>query len=172
MVLMLLACNKGGNSKDNVEKIVTQDITLSAQDKVEEKNRALKSEGNNVVVSDSIVNNTGKTVLQSGQPAPIVDWDKKIIKTANVTLELKSYNAYNTSIHQNLKKYGAYVAGEEQTENDARIEKNLTIKVPVEQFEDLMNMVPSEGVKVLEKRISTEDVTGEVVDTKARMDAK
>ena len=35
-----------------------------------------------------------------------------------------------------------------------------------------MNSLPGDGIKVLEKTISTEDVTGEVVDTKARIEAK
>lgn len=35
-----------------------------------------------------------------------------------------------------------------------------------------MNSLAGEGVKVVEKTITTEDVTGEVIDTKARMEAK
>ena len=35
-----------------------------------------------------------------------------------------------------------------------------------------MNSLSGDGVKLLEKNISTEDVTGEVVDTKSRIEAK
>ncbi len=111
------------------------------------------------------------TVLQGSTPNN-EDWDKKIIKTARVTLELKDYKPFNAAMHDKLKKYGAYIAGEQQTESDARIENALTIKVPVAQFEDLMNSIGGDGIKVLEKNISTEDVTGEMVDTKARIEAK
>lgn len=44
-------------------------------------------------------------VPQSGTPIN-PDWDKKIIKTAHVTLELKDYNAYNSNIHAKVKNYG------------------------------------------------------------------
>ena len=170
MVVMLLSCNKANDTQS--EKMITQDVIMEAPLKEEEKNKSIELSGNGVSADTTAKALTDEAVLQAGQPAPIIDLDKKIIKTANVTLELTNYNAYNTSIHQNLKRYGAYVAGEEQTENEGKIENNLSIKVPVVQFEALMNILPGEGVKVLEKRISTEDVTGEVVDTKARMDAK
>ena len=109
--------------------------------------------------------------MQAGSPINN-DWEKKIIKTAKLTLELKDYTLFNSGIHDKLKRFGAYIANEQQTENDARIENSVTIKVPVEQFEDLINTMGGDGIKVLEKNISTEDVTGEMVDTKARIEAK
>jgi hypothetical protein len=48
----------------------------------------------------------------------------------------------------------------------------VVIKVPVDQFDNLLNNLPGKGIKIVEKNISTEDVTGEVVDTKARLEAK
>lgn len=107
-------------------------------------------------------------ILQAGQP----DWDKKLIKTANLILELDNYNAFNSSIHAKLKSFGAYTAQENQTETTERIENNLTIKVPVDKFEDLLNSIQGDGIKILDKNISTEDVTGEIVDTRARLEAK
>lgn len=100
------------------------------------------------------------------------DWDRKIIKNAEVNLELKDYTSYNQALHRDLKKYGAYIATETQGLSEGRSANNLTIKVPVEQFENLMNSFTGEGITVLYKKISSEDVTGEVVDTKARMQAK
>lgn len=110
-------------------------------------------------------------VLQSGSPIN-PDWDKKIIKTANITLELKDYKAYNTSIHARVKDFGAYVAQENQNETDDQITNTITIKVPVDKFDDLVNSLPGENIKVIEKNIATEDVTGDVVDTRARLEAK
>ena len=114
--------------------------------------------------------NDGREVLQSGNP--LIDWDKKIIKNAHVTLELKDYNAYNAALHNKLKSYGAYVAQEQQTQSDDQIANILSVKVPVDKFDDLMNSLSGDGIKVLEKTVSTEDVTGQVVDTRARIEAK
>lgn len=100
------------------------------------------------------------------------DWNKKIIKTADIQLQLDDYKKFNTNIRSSLKNFGAYIADEKQTENDYRIENLLTIKVPVDQFDNLVNSFAGNGIKITEKNISSEDVTGEVVDTKARMQAK
>ncbi len=100
------------------------------------------------------------------------DWDSKIIKTATLKLEIKDFKKYNDYVHNAVKQYGAYVAQEDQNLSDEKSETNITIKVPVAQFESMMNKLPSDDSKVIEKKISTEDVTGEVVDTKSRLEAK
>ena len=100
------------------------------------------------------------------------DWDKKIIKTGNIVLELNKYKAYNNQIHKSVKTFGAYIAQEEQTQGDDKLENSIVIKVPVENFDDLINSIGGDSIKVIEKRITSQDVTSEVVDTKARIEAK
>lgn len=101
-----------------------------------------------------------------------IDWDKKIIKTATLKLEVKDFKGYNTTIHQTVKQFGGYIAQEEQNLTDEKSETVISIKVPVDQFETMMNQLPGGDVKIVEKKINTEDVTGEVVDTKSRLEAK
>lgn len=110
-------------------------------------------------------------------PAPVKaasnpDWDKKIIKTATLRLEVKDFKKYNENVHKTVKQFGAYIAQEEQNLTDEKSETLISIKVPVDQFETMMNQLPGADVKVLERKITTEDVTGEVVDTRSRLEAK
>lgn len=105
-------------------------------------------------------------------PVAYKNWDKKIIKTADVVLELKNYKAYDNAIHAGFVRYGAYISQEEQQLSEDRSSNSLTIKVPVEQFESLMNSFSGDSIKVLQKKISTEEVTGEIVDTQSRILAK
>src|SRR6266498_801444 len=177
IAVMALSCEETG--KDNV---ASNDVELAdvkqGNEKVpsppsEQQNKASKnfsSPEDNILTVDTTVSsiNNNNNVLQSGSP----DWDKKIIKTAHVTLELKDYNTYNNMLHGKLKSFGAYIAQEQQSETDEQISSDITIKVPVDKFDDLMNSLSGDGVKLLEKNISTEDVTGEVVDTKSRIEAK
>ncbi len=163
LLITFIACNK---AKDNVsnetQKIQFQNIGIA---KTEEKR-------NDIYTADSTeAPEPQKNTTQKSAPKNI-DWDKKIIKTAHVALELKDYNAFNKSIHQTVKKYGAYVASEEQTQNNYSLENTITIKVPVEQFEDLMNTLGGDGIKVIERKINSEDVTAEVLDNKGRVEAK
>jgi hypothetical protein len=114
--------------------------------------------------------NKSKRNQQVPQVKP--DWDKKIIKTANLNLEVKDYNAYNTSLRDKVKQFGGYIAQEEQSQSEYKIENTLTIKIPVDQFDNAVNGI-SESVKELnEKKITSEDVTTEVIDTRSRLEAK
>jgi len=100
------------------------------------------------------------------------DWDKKIIKTGSINLEVKNYQSFNDLTHENIKKFGAYLAQEEQNQTDYKIENIVTIKVPVDQFDNLVTALTTGEQELLEKEITTEDVTTQVVDTKSRMEAK
>jgi hypothetical protein len=50
------------------------------------------------------------------------DWDKRIIKTAILNLEVKEYNAYNSSLRENIKQTGGYVA-QEQHQRTTRLRR-------------------------------------------------
>ena len=173
IAVLLLSCSSSSNKYSDTHNATVSDMEMAkpkAGDQMAaEKNMELATGTTDTASAPSSVNTD---ILQSGQPAANPDWDKKIIKTAHVTLELKDYNAYNNAIHARLKAYGAYVAQEQQNQTDEQITNDISIKVPVDKFDDLMNSLSGDGIKVLEKNISTEDVTGEVVDTKARMEAK
>jgi hypothetical protein len=112
-------------------------------------------------------------IKQTKQSPPVKqDWDKKIIKTATLNLEVKDYKVYNTSLREKLKQYGGYIAQEEQTQSDYKIENTITIKIPVDQFDDAVNSISSDVKEVNEKKITSEDVTTEVIDTRSRLEAK
>lgn len=100
------------------------------------------------------------------------DWDKKIIKNASLTVEVKDYKAYSNNLISLVKKFGGYVANEQETQSEERLENRVKIKVPVAQFQDLMTALNNSSDKVDNKQISSEDVTTEVVDTKSRIEAK
>lgn len=100
------------------------------------------------------------------------DWDKKIIKTAILNVETKEYKGYNIQIQELVTKFEGYIARQEENENDGRINNSLTIKVPVAHFDEAVNAISSLKGKMLVKQISSEDVSGEIVDVRSRMDAK
>lgn len=161
MAVLLSSCANSGKQKQMVS-----DVELSPVNKMAEQSGMV---ADSAAISSTVQN--APLVPQSGTPIN-TDWDKKIIKTAHVTLELKDYNTYNSNIHAKVKNYGAYIAQEQQNETSEQIANEIAIKVPVDKFEDMMNSLAGEGIKVIEKTITTEDVTGEVIDTRARMEAK
>ncbi|HWK06692.1 MAG TPA: DUF4349 domain-containing protein [Puia sp.] len=113
---------------------------------------------------------TQKAPQQTASTNP--DWDKKIIKTANLKLEVKNYRSFNELLHRVIKQSGGYIAQEEQSQSAYQIENTVSIKVPVAQFEETLSRIGSDSDKLVEKRISAEDVTMQVVDTKSRLETK
>jgi hypothetical protein len=99
-------------------------------------------------------------------------WDKKMIKTGTLKLEVKNFRNYSSNVHKAIKQFGGYIAQEEQTLTDERTETVISIKVPVEQFENMINQLPGDEDKVIERKITTEDVTADIVDTRSRLEAK
>lgn len=100
------------------------------------------------------------------------DWDKKIVKTANLKLEVKNFRSFNIRLHSAIRQSGGYIAKEEQNQSDYQIENTVTIKVPVDRFEEAMSQLASDSDRLVEKKISTEDVTLQIVDTKSRLETK
>lgn len=108
------------------------------------------------------------------QPAPIptTDWSKKLIKTANMRLEVEDFKKYGIQLQSSIQQYAAYIADEESNYNDGNMENTVTIKVPVQNFEGLVGSLPGDKSKVLSRTIKSQDVTGDIVDTKSRLEAK
>lgn len=100
------------------------------------------------------------------------DWDKKIVKTATLSFEVKDFRQFTGELRTRVHNAGGYIAGEEQNQSDYKIENSVTIKIPVDQFDDAVTLITSGIGKIEEKKISTEDVTGEYVDTRSRMEAR
>lgn len=155
LVLAAVVCSSCGNTKKHSLVEPTQAYT-PGQNKTEESR---------LPASD-----TAGTSLQAGQPSG--DWDKKIVKHAQLSLEVNNYQQYSTRLHSLLKQYGAYIAQEEQHQLSYRLENEVAIRVPAVQFEQLLQGLSADSTTLWEKKITTEDVTGEIVDIKARMEAR
>lgn len=163
---ILISCNR-----ENKADLLTRDFQL-AEVKTKESPSGNDNENKQIPVGklSPFTADSGASPVQAIMPN--IDWDKKIIKTATLRLEIKDFKKYNEHVHKTAKQYGAYIAQEEQNLSDEKSETVISIKVPVAQFEVMMNQLPGDDGKVLERKINTDDVTGEMVDIKSRLEAK
>jgi len=111
---------------------------------------------------------------QKAEPvmAPDPDWDKKIVKTADLKLEVRNFDKFTRRLHDAVKQAGGYISLEEQTQSPTEITNSVTIKVPVLNFDDLLMQLPADSDRLIAKKIASQDVTMEVVDTKSRLETK
>ena len=177
LVLGIVACNNHSIKDQSKNK----DIGSSTVSQVELKApippmlEHEREKISNNYLSDTIQSpgQTQKSPASSkNNPAPKIDWDKKIIKNASLNLEVKDFKVFNSTVRDKTKQFGGYIAMEEQTQSDYKVESVLKIKVPVDQFDDAVTQFTNDAKKFIEKKITSEDVTAEVVDTKSRMEAK
>lgn len=152
LAMQAAACKNGSNEKALADKAYQQQPAAVAKEEKQEDQK--------------------QPVVQSATPPAPGTWDKKIIKNGNLNLEVRNYQTFNTAIHSIAKQFGGYIAREEQTQSGNRIENRVVLKIPVEKFEDAMSALSPSGEKIIDRNINAEDVTGEMVDVQARIEAK
>jgi hypothetical protein len=98
--------------------------------------------------------------------------EKKIIKTAEISIEVEDFKKARTGLDALLKKYNAYVSDESKQNYDYQISDDLVIRVKAEKFDSLLNNVSGLAVHVNSKHIKLSDVTEEFIDITARLKNK
>jgi hypothetical protein len=104
----------------------------------------------------------GLVDLAASQP------DVYLIKNATVTLEVDDARTASTALIGSLQSTGAYVSNlNEYADALGRRTITLQVRVPAEKFDQSMSGLETLG-RVLNKQVTTEDVTEEYVDTESR----
>ena len=101
--------------------------------------------------------------------------NRKIIRNAELTLEVTTPQDVQRKISSIAESFGGFVVTSEskqrQTAEGAKpeIEISLVIRVPAAQFGAAMDQVRSAGNRVVQEKITGEDVTEEFIDLEARI---
>ncbi|QLG61597.1 DUF4349 domain-containing protein [Halorarum salinum] len=100
--------------------------------------------------------------------------NREIIYTAEVRLEVDDYDAARENLTAAARERGGYVGDANRqvrgSGNDTFVVGTVTLRVPSGNYSDAMAAVDENG-EVLESRESTDDVTDQVVDLRARLDS-
>lgn len=159
-VFALLSCNNLDSYKNKLSNVESYDMPQSVSETYEETEydgeSAKMSEKS---ASDSRVSGT----------IPIPD---KIIKTANIGIEVKNYKESLGKIKQIVKSNNAYVSNEEERNYSYSISNTIVIRVTNKNFDSLIHLLLNEASKIEYKTISAVDVTEEFVDIEARLKTK
>ncbi len=168
-MLLMIACGRNSKQADHYKM---NKNTVAG----EEPAGQFKSGKENSVADTTIPYTTDQEQRRQKQPSSSStadpDWDKKIIKNASLDFEIKDFKGYYARLREKVKGLGGYVAQEEQNQDDYRIENILTLKIPADQFDNALAVLTNEVEKLNEKKITSQDVTGEYIDTKSRIEAK
>lgn len=98
--------------------------------------------------------------------------DRKIIKEGNIKFKTSDATKTRQLIEESLQKYKGYLSADNIYDYNSEREYVLTIRVPNQHFEDLLNDISNSADKIDSKDISARDVTEEFIDIEARLNTK
>ena len=113
------------------------------------------------------------------QPEPLsaeenisAGFDRKIIKDGNIRFETSSVEETQSFIKQTVIELGGYIGDEKVFDYKDRIEHNITVRVPENKFDLLVEKISETAEKIDSKNINSKDVTEEFIDVEARVKTK
>jgi hypothetical protein len=113
---------------------------------------------------------------RSAQLASVPVTQHVIIRDGYISMSVKDTPASSQAIEgivQELAAEGAFIVSSQETgrANSPMPAINMTIRVPAERFDEVMDRLAGLADQVLTRRESAEDVTEEYVDVQARLEA-
>lgn len=101
-----------------------------------------------------------------------ININKKIIKSANLNIEVSNIEKAKQSIQESLKKNKAYIQSETFNSQHDRDVVSIFIKVPNENFDALINSFSTGLGDLISKNVKSDDVTEEYTDVSIRLKNK
>lgn len=108
---------------------------------------------------------------QEGQPEQLTP-EKKVIRTANMRMEVKDYAAALASIKKLVGAYEGELIGENEQQYGGRLENTLVIRVFPRRFDSLLLDFEQLAAHVDFKSVNSEDVTRQYIDLETRLASK
>jgi hypothetical protein len=157
-ISILYSCGGGSISNDFSEEFSIEDeVMYDAEMEVGEAPMVRQSSMNDKITANN---------------EPNISIDKKIIKDARIGVEVVDFYEYRQRIDSVVMSLNAYISNDNLDKNDYSINSNLTIRIPSQGFDHLVNNLEKGTEKLLYKNISARDVTEEFIDIEARLTTK
>ncbi len=96
----------------------------------------------------------------------------KIIKNAEVRMQVDRLDPGYTKVKAIVDKYNAYFDSDNRSQRDNEITQNMNIRVPAVKFDSILEELVDEGIYINYKNVSAEDVTDQFIDVEARLKTK
>jgi len=98
--------------------------------------------------------------------------ERKIIKEGEISFETANLKETESLITKSVNEMGGYVANDNVFSNEGRITHRMTLRVPADNFDQLLTKISESAKKLDRKSISALDVTEEYIDVEARIKTK
>ena len=97
---------------------------------------------------------------------------RQIIRTADYRIKVADVEESTANIKTLVRKYQGFMADMDLSTTHYEMTNRITVRVPNDQFDDLIAAIGTEALFTHHKKISAQDVTEEFVDLTVRLNAK
>lgn len=104
--------------------------------------------------------------------AQTVALERKVIKTADFSIKVNKVEESTKRIEEMVAAHEGFMSAVNLTNSTYRITNQLTIRVPANRFDELMNTIETESIFTNYKRVNAKDVTEEYLDIETRLNTK
>lgn len=123
-------------------------------------------------MTNSSVNDPGSISTKGNTGKDFVKKEiKKIIKTAEISVEVENYKNVKASIVKVVDKWEGYISRENEENNEYKVSNSIDIRVPSENFEKISEELVTLAKKLDYKRVNASDITDQYYDTKTRLES-
>ncbi|MYL47743.1 DUF4349 domain-containing protein [Virgibacillus halodenitrificans] len=171
VAIILIILSGCSNESENENKQADSYMTEEADRKITEESK--EGEATTESTEDaSIENSENKTEQQT--PNEQNPSTRKIIYTANLEIEVNSYEKALKNIQKKVEVYQGYIVESTMFEEEENKGTSgfITVRVPQEKFREFIQLVEDGSKNVLSSSISGQDVTEEYVDLESRLRSK
>lgn len=107
------------------------------------------------------------------QPAPPTEFtERKIIREGEIYFECRDVLETENFLKSEVKTVKGYISNESANSYGERTEKRLSIRIPSDQLDALLEKIQAHAVKIENTNIRSEDVTEQYIDVEARLKTK
>ena len=162
-VFVLTGCNKKSAKGYGVPQ-----VNALKESKLSMKSFASGARASNAVYSDAIEYEMAEESSDfDNSRSQNTEYERKLIRTGNVTLEVKTVSDAEEKISVWAKSLGGYITNANTWENGA----GFTVRVPSSRFDDAMAQAGEFG-RVTNRSVSSQDVSDNYYDLQSRLQTK
>ena len=110
--------------------------------------------------------------VSTGNAALPTIQSRKLIWTANLTFQVKDVQKSSAHLRSICEKHNGFIADMNMTSTNYRKGNSLTIRVPNDQFQSLLESIKGESIFLDEASVNSNDVTEEYIDIETRLKTK
>lgn len=151
VALLLMACADKGKSSSQILGIAETEPAYTSE--------AKQTNYEQIAGSDNNIGNN-------------IELEPQIIKTGSISIETSDVYKTKELIYKHARQFKGWISTENFSSYDGRIHYSISVRIPAQYFDQILDSISRSGKRVDNKHIYTQDITEEFIDIETRLKTK